>query len=123
MTIKIYNVIGLGLVMGEKIKQDDDKIYLKYPGVALPNQRTQQGQQHLMIEPVHDFFAGKNALLGMFPIKKIHVIYSGAPSKEALMLYENYLSKTREKLSGLKIVGADAMKHLPKTGSGEPVIR
>ena len=122
MTIKIYNVIGMGLLMGEKIKQDDDKIFLKYPGVVLPNQRTQQGQQHLMIEPVHDFFAGKKELLENFPIKKLHVIYSGAPSKEALMLYDNYLSQVREKRSGLKIVGADAMKRLPVTGKGEPVI-
>jgi len=122
MTIKIYNILGIGLVMGEKLKQDDEKIYLKYPGVALPNQQTKQGLQHIMIEPVHDFFSGKDDLLNNFPIKKIHVIYSGTPSLNAMKLYEDYSKKLRERLTGIKTVDAGILGELPRNGKGEPIL-
>jgi len=120
MTIKIYSVLGLGLVMGEKIKQDDEKIYLKYPGIALPNQQTPEGPRHLMVEPIHDFFAGKDDLLEYFPIKKIHVLHSGKPSKGAIELYDNYSRKLRARITGIEEVGADIWEIYQEMGEANP---
>ena len=120
MTVKIYNVLGIGMVVGEKIKQDDEYIYLKYPGVALPSQQTQEGPRHLMIEPIHDFFSGKEDLLKNFPIKKIHVIYSGIPSPTAIELYENYTEALIEKITGIKKASEDDLNNLPRKPNGQP---
>ena len=122
MTVKIYKVIGLGLVMGEKIKQDDESVYLKYPGVALPNQQTEAGPQNIMIEPVHNFFSGKDDLLRNFPIRKANVLYSGTPTKEAMILYEDYSKMLRERLTGIKEASADDLNRFPSGGKGKPII-
>ena len=53
MTIKIYNVIGMGLVMGEKIRQDNEKIYLGYPGIVVPNQQTKDGIRNTKRDSPH----------------------------------------------------------------------
>lgn len=42
MSIKIYNVNGMGLVVGEKLSQDNDFVYLEYPGILIM-QMTQRG--------------------------------------------------------------------------------
>jgi len=123
MTVKIYNVIGTGLIVGEKIRQDNEKIYLKYPGIVVPNQQTKDGMRNLMVPPVPTFFDGQLEMLSEFPVKKAHVSISGKPSPETLELYNDYSKQVREAVTGIKEVDADAMDHLPKTGKGEPLIQ
>lgn len=125
MSIKIYNVIGIGLIIGKKISQDTehDKIYLEYPGVLVPNQQTRDGMRNLMIPPVPDFFAGQYEILKKFPVKKAHITLSGSPSPDALDLYANYSKQLRQAVTGIVEVGADAMDHLPKNGKGGPILQ
>lgn len=123
MTVKIYNVIGVGLVVGEKIRQDNEKIYLKYPGVIVPNQQTKDGMRNLMVPPIPTFFDGQLEMLREFPLKKIHVSISGKPSSETLELYLDYSKKVRQAVTGIKVMGSDAMSRLPRTGKGEPIIK
>ena len=125
MSIKIYNTIGLGLLMGKKISQDmePDKIYLEYPGVLVPNQQTRDGIRNLMVPPIPDFFAGLFELLKKFPLKKSLIIISGTPSPSALELYTNYTKNVRQAITGIVEVGADVMDRLPKNGTGEPIVK
>lgn len=125
MSIKIYNVIGVGLIVGEKLGQDSDGdvVYLKYPGVVVPNQQTRDGIQTLMVPAVPEFFAGHQEMLKKFPLKKQHILYSGVPHSNILELYDNYTKKIIQAFTGIIKVGADAMNKLPKTGEGSPIIK
>lgn len=40
MSVRIYNISGIGVVIGEKLNQDNEYVYLKYPGVII-SQMTQ----------------------------------------------------------------------------------
>lgn len=125
MSIKIYNVVGIGLVVGKKISQDTehDKIYLEYPGILVPNQQTREGMRNLMVPPVPDFFAGQHEILKKFPLKKAHITLSGLPSPDALDLYANYSKQLREKITGIKTEGPAVMDRLPKTAQGKPILQ
>ncbi len=123
MTITIYNVRRIGLVVGEKIKQDDEKIYLEYPSVLVPNQQTKQGIQNIMVPPIPNFFAGQFEMLKKFEIEKKDVTLSGAPSQEVIKLYEDYSEKIREAVTGIKKANANVLNCLPKNGKGEPIIQ
>ena len=121
--IKIYAVKNKGLIVGEKIKQDDESVYLKYPGIIFPNQETKQGFQHLMAPPIPEFFAGQWEMLKEFKIEKKDITLSGTPSQQIMDLYEDYLKINREKITGIKEAGADALAHLPKNAKGDPIIQ
>ena len=123
MGIKIYTTVGLGILVGEKIKQDDEKVYLKHPGVLVPNQKTRDGIRNLLALPVTEFFAGYLDLLKEFPLKKNLIIFSGRPAPGVLSLYDNYCVQLTEMMTGIIKVGADAMNNLPKTGEGKPIIQ
>jgi hypothetical protein len=123
MGIKIYTTIGLGILVGEKIKQDDEKVYLKHPGVLVPNQKTREGIKNLMAPPVPDFFAGYLDLLREFPLKKSLIVFSGRPAPGVLSMYDNYCTQLMEMMTGIVRVSADAMNNLPKTGEGKPIIQ
>lgn len=104
MSIKIYNVNGIGLVIGEKISQDSNFVYLQYPGIFVQH-RTQQGQpQNVMIEPVPPIFKGRDEMLRRLPIKKAMIIYGGQPTDETRVLYEEYAAQLRVRIMGLEIV-------------------
>lgn len=115
--------MGIGILVGEKIKQDDEKIYLKHPGVIVPNQQTKEGIRNLMVPPVPEFFAGHLDLLREFPLKKSLIIFSGRPVPDVLNMYDNYCAKLTQMMSGIVMAGADALNKLPKTGEGRPIIK
>ena len=123
MSVKVYNVIGIGILVGEKIEQDNENIYLRHPGVFVPNQQTRQGMQNLMMEPVPPFIVGKDEMLKRFVIKKRNVLYSGKPDMILMELYQQYEKDLRQRISGIKLVGADALSRLPKTGQGGPMLQ
>jgi len=123
MSVKVYNVIGMGMVVGEKIEQDNENIYLRHPGVFVPNQQTRQGMQNLMVEPIPPFFAGKDEMLKRFVIKKRNVLYSGKPDTILMELYQQYEKDLRQRLSGIRLVNANAIARLPKTGQGGPILQ
>ena len=123
MTVKIYNVIGMGFVIGEKIESDDKHIYLKHPGIFIPNYQTRQGQIPAIADPVPEFFVGKNDLLKRFPIKRIHIVFSGKPDINLMALYQQHENNLRQRMSGIRLVSADALSRLPKTGQGGPVLQ
>lgn len=107
MSIKLYNVNGMGLVAGEKISQDSNFIYLQYPGIFV-QQRTQQGQpQNVMVEPVPPIFKGRDGMLRRFPIKKAMIIYGGQPTPEMVKLYEQYETQLRTRISGVQIAESE----------------
>lgn len=135
MRIKIYNVVGLGFIVGEKIdlnkiesavkasktfkagSGDDGKIYLEYPGMLILNQQTPQGGlQHLMVEPIPDVFAGKDDFLKQFPIKKKDIVLSGKPVPDIIELYSKYRGTLVERITGIKVVRPGFDKTLPKIG-------
>jgi len=109
MSIKLYNVNGIGLLIGEKLSQDDDFVYLKYPGIF--TQRTdQRGQPHnTIMEPVPPIFKGRNEMLSRFPLKKAMIIYAGQPIPEMAELYEQYRIKLQARITGIHVVGANAI--------------
>jgi hypothetical protein len=109
MSIKLYNANGIGLLIGEKLSQDDDFVYLKYPGIFI--QRTdQRGQPHnTIMEPVPPIFKGRNEMLSRFPLKKSMILYSGQPVPEMVSLYENYRVKLQARITGIHVVGANAI--------------
>lgn len=123
MSVKIYNVIGMGFVVGNKIEADDKHIYLKYPGLFIPNYQTQQGIVPVMADPVPEFFANRKDLLNRFPIKRIHIIFSGKPGTNLTALYQQHENNVRQMLSGIRLVGADALSKLPKAGKGGPILQ
>ena len=116
MSIKIYNVMGIGLIVGEKILSDDNKIYLKYPAMLVPEQQTQQGVKNLMIDPIPNVFAGKNDMLKRFPIKKDNINYSGKPTPEVLELYLRFASALEEQVTGIKKADNSDLAKLPRNG-------
>ena len=123
MPIKMYSVIGYGMVVGKRSGQDNENIYLEYPGVLVPNQQMRDGNRHLMAPPIGDLWAGENELLTYFPIKKIHVLLSGSPSPDVLKLYSDYSKQLRESITGIKEATADDLNRLPRDGKGEPIIQ
>jgi len=123
MSITIYNVMGQGFVVGQKIEKDDTFIYLKYPGLFLPQQRTQQGPRDAMAEPLPNILAGRDEMLNRFPVKKSLIVYSGRPNGPIMDLYQQYERNIRARISGLKLVSADATNHLPRNAKGEPIIQ
>lgn len=111
MSIKIYNTTGLGFVLGEKISQDDDFVYLKYPGIFV-QQMTQQGQpQSVIIEAVPPFFKGRDEMLKRFPLKKSMIIYGGQPEIKVVEAYEQYATQLQTRLTGIHVVGANTIPH------------
>lgn len=112
MSIKLYNVIGMGLVVGEKLSQDNDSVYLKYPGVFV-QQMTQQGQpQAMIVEAVPPMFKGRDEMLSRLPIKKSMILYSGQPVPEMVSLYENYKVKLQARITGIHVVGANSVPNI-----------
>ena len=123
MSVKIYSVIGIGLIVGEKIEQDDENIYLKHPGVFVMNQQTRQGMQNFMAEPIPPFITGKDEMLKRFVIHKRNILFSGKPDTTLMELYQRYENDLRQRLSGIRLVNADILKNLPKTGKGGPILQ
>lgn len=109
MSIRIYNISGIGIVIGEKLNQDNEYVYLKYPGVII-SQMTQQGQQQSAIaEIVPTMFKGRDEMLKRFPLRKYLIFYSGKPVVEMIKVYEQYASQLQTRLTGIQVVGAGAM--------------
>ncbi len=116
MSIKIYNVNGMGMVIGEKIAQDDDFIYLKYPGIFI-QQMTQQGQQQpAMIEAIPPLFKGRDEMMKRFPLKKIMILYGGQPAPKVVEFYEQYVKQLQTRLTGIEVVGANAIPRPREAG-------
>jgi len=113
MSIKIYNTTGLGIVIGEKISQDNDNVYLKYPGIFI-QQMTQQGQQQSAImEAVPPLFKGRDEMLKRFSLKKSIIIYSGQLDAGVVIAYEQYATKLQTRLTGIQVVGANVIPKKP----------
>ena len=109
MSIKIYHVSTLGIVIGEKLSQDNDNIYLKYPAVLVLQAPTQQGLRDLLIEPVPPIFKGRNEMLKRFSIKKAMILYGGQAEDKVIEMYEQYVFQLQTRLTGIQVVGAGAM--------------
>jgi len=113
MSIKIYNINGMGLVIGEKISQDNDFIYLEYPGIFI-QQVSQRGERHdSIVEAVPPVFKGRDEILKRLPLKKSMIIYGGQPVPQMVKLYEQYVIRLKERITGIQIVGANAMPRQP----------
>ena len=113
MSIKIYNVTGLGLVIGEKLSQDNENVYLKYPAILVLQAPTQQGPKDLLIEPIPPIFKGRNEMLKRFSIKKSMVLYGGQAEDKVIEMYEQYVFQLQTRLTGIQVVGAGAMPKEP----------
>lgn len=70
MSVRIYNISGVGLVIGEKLSQDNDYVYLSYPGVIV-TQMTQQGKKSAIVEIVLEIFRGRDEMMKRFPPMRI----------------------------------------------------
>ncbi len=123
MSIKIYNVIGMGFVVGEKKSQDNDFIYLEYPGIFQPQMQTPDGLMDVMFEAIPQVFIGRNEMLKRFQLKKALVIFSGKPNDHVLKNYGIYVQQLRAKISGIRVVGSGAMKKLPTDKNGKPILK
>jgi len=109
MSIKLYNANGIGLLIGEKLSQDDDFVYLKYPGIFI-QRIDQRGQPHnTIMGPVPPIFKGRNEILSRFPLKKAMIIYAGYPIPEMAELYEQYRVKLQARIAGDNAVGSSAI--------------
>jgi len=114
MSIKIYNINGMGLVIGEKISQDNEFVYLEYPGIFI-QQVSQRGERHdSIIEAVPPVFNGRDEMLERLPLKKAMIIYGGQPIPQMIELYEQYVARLKARISGIQIVGANAMPRQPE---------
>ena len=110
MSIKLYNVTGLGFVIGEKISQENDYIYLEYPAIIAMQVSTPQGVKDVMVEPVPPIFIGRNEILKRFPLKKSLIIYSGKPTDKVSELYGEYTTQLQSRLSGIHLVNGNKNK-------------
>ena len=114
MKIKMFNVVGMGFVIGEQIKQDEEAIYLKCPGLFLPQQQTPQGARDVVITAIPPMLANREELVKIFPLKKIHVIYSGKPVPAILQIYSDFYNQLQEKITGIKKVTPADMQNLTR---------
>ena len=113
MSTKIYNVTGLGLVIGEKLSQDNDNIYLKYPAVLVLQAPTQQGPRDMLIEPVPHVFSGRDEMLKRFALKKHLIICGGKLEPNVIEMYSQYAAQLQARLTGIQVVSAGAMPKSP----------
>ena len=123
MSVKIYNVLGMGFVVGEKKSQDNEFIYLEYPAIYSPQMQTPEGPREIMFEAIPQFFKGRDEMLKRFRLKKSMIIFSGKPEDKMLNNYGLYVNQLRTRLSGIRVVGSGALQQLPKDGKGGPVIK
>ena len=112
MSVRIYNISGVGLVIGEKLSQDNEYVYLNYPGVIVA-QMTQQGKQLAIVEIVPEICRGRDEIMKRFPLKKNLIFYSGKPVAEAIKVYEQYTAQLQTRLTGIQVVGAGAIPKEP----------
>ena len=114
MKIKMFNVSGMGFVIGEQVKQDEETIFLKYPALFLPQQQTPQGNRDIVISAIPPMLANREELLKVFPLKKIQVIYSGKPIPAILQIYSDFYNQLQEKITGIKKVTPADMQNLTR---------
>jgi len=124
MSLKLYSVMGIGLIVGVKVETDEENIYLKHPGIYYANQQRDGRVQHMMMDPIPDgILESKNEILKRFPIKKSLILFSGKPTVNLISLYQQHEKNVIQRMTGLRLVSSDALNHLPKTGKGGPVIQ
>ncbi len=122
MGLKIFKAIGEGIVAGEVIGSDNDTIFLKFPG-KLQMFQGRDGPDVGFIDIVPTFFANFRELVEKFPLKRIHIAMMGDMDPKLISYYGTYTEGLIERLTGIKIAGAEALGSLPKDGKGEPIIK
>jgi len=115
----IYKVLGEGFVIGEELRCTRENIWLKYPAVLkmFPGQK-QNEVIFKCVDLVPNFFDDFESLIKKFPLKQNLVYMRSKPDPTANQLYGQYLKKLTRRLMNIEIVGADALKNLPKPPDG-----
>ena len=122
MAVKVYNVLGVGFIIGEKLSQDKEFIYLQYPSIYSPQMQTRDGPRDIMFEAIPQFFKGRDEMLKRFHLKKSLIIFSGQPGDDLFKSYEVYAAQLRTRITGLRVVGPETMKNLPPLDkNGKPI--
>ena len=123
MSVKTYNTVGMGFLIGEKLSQDKEFVYLQYPGIYVPQAQTQEGPRDVMFEAIPQFFKGRDEMLKRFHLKKSMIIFSGQPDDNLFNSYQIYANKLRERITNIRVVGPGALDKLPTDKKGKPVIK
>jgi len=135
MSIRLFNVVGVGFVISETIvpphnhhapQLENDCFFLKYPARIqfIPDQRI-QGQINMVCDALvpekigaggPPLLMNAHVLMEKFPLKKSMIIFKGKPSREIAGLYEQFTKNYRKVMTGIEVVGAGALNNLPGPG-------
>jgi len=121
MGLKLFNVVGVGFVAGEVVDANNDTVYLKFPGVLKAFQ-TPQGTGLHIVDIVPEFLDNFRELAEKWPLKRNFILMTGGMKPEMEGIYGEFVKGLIQRLTGIRLVGADAMGNLPKDGKGEPII-
>lgn len=120
--LKLFKAIGEGIIAGEVIDSDNNTIFLKFPG-KLQMFQGREGPDVGFIDIVPTFFKNFRELVEKYPLKRIHISMMGDIDPKLISYYGVYTEDLIERLTGIKVAGADALGKLPKDGkTGEPII-
>ena len=122
VSLKLFNVVGTGFVAGEVVDASNDAFFLKFPGV-LQAYQTPKGTGLHVVDIVPEFLDNHRELVERFPLRRGLVLMMGGMKPEMVGIYGEFVKGLIKRLTGIELVGADAMGNLPKDGkTGEPVI-
>jgi len=116
--VKVYSVIGIGFLIGEKIIEEVERegyICLKYPGV-LSSIQTPEGIRDMIRQAIPTFVLEADEMLKRFPLMKDLILFEGTPDAKLFSIYKNFVSNLQERLTGIKMAPAGAINALPKVG-------
>jgi len=123
MGLKLFNVVGTGFVAGEVIDASNDTLYLKFPGVLKAFQ-TPQGTGLHIVDIVPEFLDNFRELVERMPLPRGLILMTGGMKPEMENIYGEFVKTLIQRLTGIHLVGADAMGSLPKDGkTGEPIVK
>jgi len=123
MGLKLFNVVGTGFVAGEVIDASNDTLYLKFPGVLKAFQ-TPQGTGLHIVDIVPEFLDNFRELVERMPLPRGLILMTGGMKPEMENIYGEFVKTLIQRLTGIHLVGADAMGGLPKDGkTGEPIVK
>lgn len=121
--LKIFKVIGEGVIAGDVIDSDNNTIFLKFPG-KLQGFQTPQGMDLSFIDIVPTFFKNFRELVEKYPLKRIHISMMGDIDPKLISYYGVYTEDLIERLTGIKMANKSDLDKLPiDQKSGQPIIK
>ena len=105
--LKIYLVVGLGYVVGEPLHDWKNKTVLKNAGVVRGDTK-----KISITPPIIHWFAHQIDKIQRFEIPKHLIVNEDDPVPDILKVYDIYVKKINEQVSGIKIASEQDMSRV-----------